>query len=243
VSNLNNENLISFEKSVESKSDSKADYGKIIIDSLTSGSYNLKVSLVDTLKNVAVSNGKKFYIFNTPKTQMISTNQNDFLQSEYAAMTEKDVEAEFEKMTYIVNTQAEKRFESLNDLNDKRRFLYEFWKTKDVNPETRVLETKIAYMKRVNEANKFYKEAYTEGWKTDRGRIYIIYGKPDDVERYPFESQNKSYEIWKYDSMEGGGESVFIEIQHSTGVYRLVHCTFRNELKNPEWEDQLRTAF
>ena len=131
------------------------------------------------------------------------------------------------------------RFEDLTKLNDKRKFLFEFWKAKDINPNTQVLESKITYFKRVSEANKSYKEAYTEGWKTDRGRIYIIYGQPDDVEKYPFESQSKSYEIWKYNSIEGGGECSFVEIQQATGVYKLVHSTFRNELRNMDWRDQI----
>lgn len=243
VKDLNNVNLISFNKKLARKGDSKADFGKIFIDSLGRGSYIFRVSLIDSVKNINVSNEKKFYIFTNAKTLINTSDQNDFLKSEYPAMTEKELDDEYEKMIYIVNTQEEKRYESLKAVSDKRKFLYEFWKSKDINPETQALESKIAYMKRFNEANKFYKEAYTEGWKTDRGRIYIIYGKPEDVERYPFQSETKSYEIWKYETIEGGGECVFIEIQHSTGVYRLMHSTFRNELKNSEWEEQLKTAY
>ncbi len=239
INDLNNVNVISFNKAVKRKGDSKADYGKIIIDSLKRGSYILKVTILDSSKNLNLSNEKKFYLFNTSSTVPVSSEQNDYLKSEYPAMTKEEVEDEFDKMIYIVTLQDEKRFESLESLNDKKKFLYEFWKSKDVNPETQVLETKVAYMKRYNEANKYYKEAYTEGWKTDRGRIYIIYGKPEDVERYPFESQTKSYEIWKYETIQGGGECVFIEIQTSTGVYRLVHSTFRHELKNEQWREQL----
>ena len=142
-------------------------------------------------------------------------------------------------MTYILSDQDKSKFKDLKAINDKRKFMYDFWKAKDYNPNTQVLETKIAYFKRVNETNKMFKEAYTEGWKTDRGRIFILYGKPDDVEKYPFESQSKSYEIWKYNSVEGGGECAFVEIQQATGVYKLVHSTFRTELKNQDWKNEI----
>ncbi len=239
VNDLNNVNLISSSKNFKRKNDSKADFGKFIVDSLDRGSYFFKVTVIDTLKKVNVSTEKKFYIFNDSRIPVITSDQNDYLKSEYSNKSEAEIENDFEKMIYVMSDQDRDRFEDLTKLNDKRKFLFDFWKAKDINPNTQVLESKITYFKRVSEANKSYKEAYTEGWKTDRGRIYIIYGQPDDVEKYPFESQSKSYEIWKYNSIEGGGECSFVEIQQATGVYKLVHSTFRNELRNMDWRDQI----
>ena len=239
VNDLNNVNLISSSKNFKRKNDSKADFGKFIVDSLDRGSYFFKVTVIDTLKKVNVSTEKKFYIFNDSRIPVTTSDQNDYLKSEYSNKSEAEIENDFEKMIYVMSDQDRDRFEDLTKLNDKRKFLFEFWKAKDINPNTQVLESKITYFKRVSEANKSYKEAYTEGWKTDRGRIYIIYGQPDDVEKYPFESQSKSYEIWKYNSIEGGGECSFVEIQQATGVYKLVHSTFRNELRNMDWRDQI----
>ncbi len=239
VNDLNNVNLISSSKQFKRKNDSKADFGKFIIDSLDRGSYFFKVTISDTLKNVNISSEKKFYIFNNSRIPVTTSDQNDYLKSEYSNKSEAEIENDFDKMIYVMSDKDKDKFEELNTLNDKRKFLFEFWKAKDINPNTQVLESKITYFKRVSEANKSYKEAYTEGWKTDRGRIYIIYGQPDDVEKYPFESQSKSYEIWKYNSIEGGGECSFVEIQQATGVYKLVHSTFRNELRNMDWRDQI----
>ncbi len=117
--------------------------------------------------------------------------------------------------------------------------MFEFWKSRDNNPSTAVNEYKVNYFKKINEANKSFKGSYREGWKTDRGRILIIYGKPDDIDRFPFQINTKSYEIWKYDSVEGGAQCVFIERDQATGVYDLVHSTLRNELQNPNWEKEL----
>lgn len=239
VYDLNNVNLISSDKKFKRKTESKADFGKFVIDSLERGSYFFRVTVTDTLKNVKLSAEKKFYIFKNSTTTVNTTKDDEYLRSEFSKKSDQEIQEDFKKMTYILSDQEKTRFKDLENINDKRKFMYDFWKAKDYNPNTQVLETKIAYFKRVNETNKMFKEAYTEGWKTDRGRIFIIYGKPDDVEKYPFESQTKSYEIWKYNSVEGGGECAFVEIQQATGVYKLVHSTFRNELKNQDWKNEI----
>lgn len=239
IKNLNNEIVINHHKRGKSYSESKADYGKIKIDSLKRGSYFFEVSVTDSAKGINVVKEKKFFIFNNA-TGNVSTNQeNSFLKSEYGMMTEKELDEEFEKMTYIVNDQQRKRYESLSDAADKRKFLYAFWKAMDQNTTTPVLKAKQDYFKKVDNANKMFNEAYTEGWKTDRGRIFIVYGPPDEREVHPFQSATKSYERWTYNTIQGGGECDFIELQPMTGVFWLVNSTFRTELKNPNWMSQL----
>ncbi|MDQ3022532.1 MAG: GWxTD domain-containing protein [Bacteroidota bacterium] len=239
VTNLNSEPIISHKKRAKRKGESKADYGKIKIDSLPRGSYLLKVSITDSLEDVKSFAEKKFFIFNNVSSNSSSIDQNDFLTSEYAIMSEKDVNDEYEKMIYVMSDDEYEKFELLKSLNDKRKYLFSFWKSKDSNPNSPILETKIKYFKRVDEANKMYKESFGEGWKTDRGRILIIYGKPDDIESHPLQTDKKSYEVWKYNSVQGGGECVFVELQPMTGVYWIVTSTFRDELRNENWESQL----
>ncbi|HMS65782.1 MAG TPA: GWxTD domain-containing protein [Ignavibacteria bacterium] len=239
VMNLNNESVISFNKNFKRNSESKADFGKIIIDSLERGSYILKISILDSVKNINVSREKKFYIFNDLLTGKVS-KQDNFLKSEYITATEEDIDKEFEYAKYLMSEKEIDNYEKLSKLSDKKKFMYAFWKAKDVNTSTLVVEDKIDYFKRVAEANLNYKEAYREGWKTDRGRIFIIYGRPNDVERYPFEQGSKSYEVWSYNTAKGNGECVFIERQSSSGVYYLVHSTFKNEISNNNWKDDLK---
>ena len=237
VYNLNNQKIISKDKRVNRKNESKADYGTIIIDSLDRGSYNFVVTISDSAKNVNLSKEKKFFIYQDNSSGSTITESDDYLKSIFITRSEAEIEDEYEKIYYISSKKFKERYEQMTNLNDKKKLLYEFWKSQDLNPETQVLETRIAYLKRVDEANRQFKEAYVEGWKTDRGRIYIIYGKPEDVDRHPFEAETKSYEVWNYHSVEGGAECVFVEFQHSLSEYRLVHSTLRTELKNPNWKE------
>lgn len=239
IVNLNYENVISFDKKVKRNSEARVEYGKINVDTLERGSYFLKVNLLDPSKNVSASVEKKFFIFNVSEEISQTNPQADYLLSEYAAKDEKDLDIEFGYATYLMTEKERDRYEDMKNIEAKRKYMFDFWKTRDYNPGTPQNEFKIDYLKRVNEANRNFNEAYKDGWKTDRGRVYLIYGKPNDIDRYPFETTKKSYEIWKYDSVEGGGECVFIEKQSTTGVYWLVHSTFKSELKNYEWEKEL----
>ena len=72
------------------------------------------------------------------------------------------------------------------------------------------------------------------GSKTDRGRVYLQYGEPDEMELHPNDYDKKPYEIWYYNSIEGGVIFVFGDI---TGYsdYELLHSTKRGELRDDNW--------
>jgi len=144
-------------------------------------------------------------------------------------------------LTFFLRTDNEKKaFESLPGLNEKRKFMFEFWKRRDPNQNTLQNEFKQEYLKKILEANQLFKEPFKEGWKTDRGRIYVTYGKPEEIESFPYSNDKKSYEIWKYEKLEGGAICAFMEItQSGSGIYELVHSTIRTELRNDDWENKL----
>ncbi len=99
----------------------------------------------------------------------------------------------------------------------QRRFLA-FWKKRDTNPNTPRNERMEEYYARVEYANKHFSR-YRDGWKTDMGMIYIVLGPPDNVERHPFDSDAKPYEIWSY--YEINQNLVFVD-ENGFGDYRLL---------------------
>jgi hypothetical protein len=76
------------------------------------------------------------------------------------------------------------------------------------------------------------------GWHTDRGRIYILYGEPDEVERFPNSDNVKPYEIWHYHQIESGVMFIFVDRTGSED-YTLVHSTKRGEVQDSNWEQYL----
>jgi hypothetical protein len=78
-----------------------------------------------------------------------------------------------------------------------------------------------------------------EGWQTDRGRVYILYAEPDEIERFPNSGDSKPYEIWHYNQIESGVIFVFID-RNGFGDYQLVHSTKRGELQDESWQKYLQ---
>jgi len=238
---MNKNLVIADSKSISPKNNSIAEYGTMGIDTLKSGIYFLNIALESKSGESISSKEKKLFVFNVANN--ISGNSGvesqNFLTSEYSQMKDEEIEREYDVSRYIRTDLEKKNYGNLSNLDEKRKFMFEFWKKRDSNKETAQNEFKIDYFKKVNEANKLFKESFKEGFTTDRGRIYVTYGKPDDVDNFPFQADKKSYQMWKYNSVEGGGECVFIELNPSVGSYILVHSTFRNELRNDGWESQL----
>jgi GWxTD domain-containing protein len=104
------------------------------------------------------------------------------------------------------------------DVEKRKRFI-EFWDSKDPSPSTRRNEVMIEYYKRIKYADKHFSTAYTEGWRTDMGMVYIIFGMPNNIERHPYEMGTKPYEIWEY--YELNRQFVFVD-DTGFGDYRLI---------------------
>lgn len=113
-----------------------------------------------------------------------------------------------EVVPYII-TEAEKSvFLSLPNEEERGKFIQSFWKKKDPDPSTAENEFKIAYYKRIAIANKLFSVGKKDGWRTDRGKIFILLGPPQEVQRdfTPTGSNVSVYhgtkEIWNYWGIE-----------------------------------------
>jgi GWxTD domain-containing protein len=241
VLSLNNEELLSSDKKIKRNADSRVEFGMFKIDSLKTGSYIFELSIIDPAKNVNVLKTKKFFLYTTSDDKFSSNKgQDDYLKSEYSTITENDIDELFQKTIYIRTTEENELYGKMTTLDDKRKFMYAFWKRRDNVPGTPQNEFKIVFLKRINEANKLYKENFKEGWKTDRGRLHILYGAPSEIERFPFEATTKGYEIWRFDAVQGGTMAIFVERESGGGTYTLVHSTLKDELKNENWKAELK---
>ena len=100
---------------------------------------------------------------------------------------------------------------------EKREMFREFWKKKDPTPGTERNELMEEYYNRVAYANKHFSH-YVDGWKTDMGMVYIIFGPASNIERHPFDIDARPYEVWTY--YELNREFIFIDAT-GFGDYRL----------------------
>jgi len=120
----------------------------------------------------------------------------------------------------------------------KRRFLRDFWRKRDPTPETPVNERMAAFYKRIGDADQRFREggaAEVPGWRTDRGRIFILYGDPDDVLRRPQSGTSYPWEMWKY-TKSRPQYYLFLD-RTRLGNYALVYTNDRRESSLPNWQD------
>lgn len=109
----------------------------------------------------------------------------------------EDIDLAINQMNFIVSSDSVEYYLKA-DLAKKQAFFKRFWKRRDPDPDTEINELMDEYFTRINYANKTFQSFGIDGWKTDRGRILIKFGHPDEIDRYPFELNSRPYIIWRY---------------------------------------------
>jgi len=111
---------------------------------------------------------------------------------------------------WIILPEEERFFRSLRTVEERDRFIRAFWARRDPSPETPENEFKDEHLRRIAYANAHFSVTGKPGWKTDRGRLYIVAGPPDQVQRNPFgrtfdsrgnPASEYDSEIWTYNSL------------------------------------------
>src|SRR5215470_1981674 len=128
-----------------------------------------------------------------------------------------------EDVTYIITDEERAAFKQLSNDEERDNFIEAFWQRRDPTPDTEENEFKEEHYQSIAYANEHY-AAGVPGWKTDRGRIYIVFGKADEVESHPSggtyerpmeegggETSTFPFEQWRYRYIEGIGQEVIIE--------------------------------
>jgi len=128
-----------------------------------------------------------------------------------------------EDVVYIITDEERAAFKQLSNDEERDNFIEAFWQRRDPTPDTEENEFKEEHYQRIAYANEHF-AAGVPGWKTDRGRIYIVFGKPDEIESHPSggtyerpmeegggETSTYPFEQWRYRYIEGIGQEVIIE--------------------------------
>jgi GWxTD domain-containing protein len=131
-----------------------------------------------------------------------------------------------EDVTYIIRDDERAAFKRLATDEEREKFIEQFWLRRDPTPNTPENEFKIEHYRRIAYVNARYGASTgLPGWKTDRGRIYITYGPPDEIESHPSSTDPRGfpYEQWKYKLIEGVGQNVIVEFDdtNKTGEYPM----------------------
>jgi GWxTD domain-containing protein len=227
-------------KKISKSVNTRVEVGLVKAYKFPTDTYTLRLNLIDSVANYGVSSSKRFFVYNpsivTPDT--FQTTVSPVLSTTFGAMSEEEIDDLFDKSRYIATVPEIEKYKALSTEDAKREFIYAFWKNRDENPSDERNEYYLTYTKRVIESDGRYTALGKQGWKTDRGRVFIIYGEPSEIERHPNETDARPYEIWKYESLEGGVVFVFGDL---TGFsdYQLLHSTKRGELRDDYWQRRI----
>ncbi|MGH9788841.1 MAG: GWxTD domain-containing protein, partial [Candidatus Acidiferrales bacterium] len=152
------------------------------------------------------------------------------LQSHFKSWLDNDV-------LYIITQEEKEAFFELNTDEEREQFIEQFWLRRDPTPDTVENEFKEEHYRRIAYANERFASG-KPGWRTDRGRIYIAWGPPDEIESHPSggtyfrewdegggQTSTFPFERWRYRYLEGEGlgQEIILEFVDPTmsGEYRL----------------------
>lgn len=132
-------------------------------------------------------------------------------------LTILDLDKAIDELKYVARDEELLYIESAKTLDEKRQRFVAFWDKRNPDPSSGRNPLMEEYYRRVQFANKEFTQ-FMEGWKTDRGMVYIRLGPPENIERHPFEMNSKPYEIWYYYQLDR--ECIFVDYS-GFGDYRL----------------------
>src|SRR6202171_6122201 len=132
-----------------------------------------------------------------------------------------------EDVRWIISDEEKSAFMQLSNDEERDQFIEAFWQRRDPTPDTEENEFKEEHYRRIAYANEHY-AAGIPGWKTDRGRMYIVFGPADEIDSHPSggsyerpmeegggETSTFPFETWRYRYLEGIGQEVIIEFVDS----------------------------
>ncbi|HLW78416.1 MAG TPA: GWxTD domain-containing protein [Terriglobia bacterium] len=140
-----------------------------------------------------------------------------------------------EEVPYIITPEERAAFKKLTTDEEKENFVEGFWDRRNPDPSSPENEYKEEYYRRIAYSNEHYASGIP-GWRTDRGRIYIMYGPPDEVDSHPSggtyerppeegggETSTFPFEDWRYRYIDGIGTNIILEFvdPSMSGEYHL----------------------
>lgn len=169
-----------------------------------------------------------------PAPPQVLTKEQRKEQKRKASKTLKELDSQYrqwlnEDVVYIISPEERNAFLQLDTNEEREQFIEQFWLRRSNNPDLPDNDFKDEHYRRIAYANEHYASGIP-GWKTDRGRLYIMWGPPDETDSHPMggaydrpmeegggSTTTYPWETWRWRYLEGIGENVIIEFVDTTG--------------------------
>lgn len=191
--------------------------------------------------------GSSLRVFASPDEQSREEKTREkAIQKETESPYNKWIE---EEVPYIITKEERQTFKKLTTDDERERFIESFWERRNPNPGSPENAFKEEYYRRIAYANVHFASGTSmgrsatstsnitgsgiPGWKTDRGRIYIMYGPPNEIDSHSSDGETLSFEDWTYNYIDGIGNNVKLEFVDPTGRGEY-HLTTMDPLEKDE---------
>jgi GWxTD domain-containing protein len=212
------------------------------ISKLKSGEYTLEYSIINKENQSIYSSSYFFERFNEDEYEAVQAN-NIVLDPQFQASVTDDSLGFFIASLIPISQPAEMRnildLLKTKDKDAYRKYLQSFWTNTSGGVKT--YELWLKYKGQVLLVQKLFKTNFTDGYETDRGRVYLQYGPPNNVITRENSPSDYPYEIWRYDKIKNFSNKrfVFFNPDLVNNNYRLLHSDMVGELQNYRWQQQL----
>ncbi len=210
---------------------------------LPSGNYHLNLYVMDADSNIIATNST-FFQRSNPRVQVdLAQYDNVVVENTFVEKMTDLKQLQYDVSTlYPIGTRIEQEFFNQNmkkvPLDQLQRYFYSFWVSRSPNdPEGAWL----AYKKKIEFVNERYGSKVIDGFRTDRGRVYLRYGPPNTITEEPYDPQAYPYEIWHYYEVDQQTNVKFIFYNRDlvTNNYELLHSDYVGEIHDPAWQMKL----
>ncbi|HLK21197.1 MAG TPA: GWxTD domain-containing protein [Bryobacteraceae bacterium] len=182
---------------------------------------------------VAQSDADKKPASDAPAKETVAKPMTEKQRKKQEKKLQKELETPYKKwlnedVGYIISDEEKQAWKRLSTDDERQQFIEQFWLRRDPTPDTEENEFKEEHYRRIAYANERFASGIP-GWKTDRGRIYIMYGPPDEIEDHSSggsyqrpieegggETSTYPFQQWRYRYIEGIGTNIIIEFVDPT---------------------------
>lgn len=221
------------------------------ITQVPTGNYNLVIEVKDSLNKVQ-SQKKWYFQRQSDAAQIVYTDNSGIktIEEFFNHFQNADSIKQFVECLWPISTTKEREWQQVQiankDPNIMRSYLVGYWKehaADTIDP----LKIWTTYYKQVLEANALLKCGKQQGYYTDRGRVYLQYGKPDQRSQYNSEPNTYPYEIWHYYRIYdkatkrffSNKKFVFANFAIADDCYKLIHSEVKGEFYDERWRFKL----
>jgi GWxTD domain-containing protein len=249
----NKEDLKKIEGLIAFKKQSAAKVNPILasldISNLESGNYYLVIEMRDE-KNILQLEKKWFFQRSKPVTKAMAYKVQRTANEFFGDYSNADTLKMFVESLWPVSQSDEREWEINQTIRKDpmmmKNFIVDFW-TKRAGDTLDPLQMWLSYYAEVKKAHQLFHCGKQQGYYTDRGRVYLQYGPPNQRVQQPSEPNAYPYEIWQYyrikDKVTGQFYSnkkfVFVNANIADNCYKLIHSTMRGEPYDDKWQYQI----